>query len=399
VTFSRLDQWVILSNNGTDLKTVNARPVGGSQVPFIFSTPILTGGTYDVKVAQVSSGASCVVSNGSGKATANVTSVEVTCGISTITATAVGATVQGLKGTLVLQDGGRSKLTVSGDGAVTFPTKVASGDAYAVSVEAQPAGQTCVVTSGAGVIGGRLTQPLVSCTDNVTDPLVGTYEILGTQGPAYLTLFADGVYILASANNDAACGQNAGNGLEYGAYNYTRSTGAFAIVTGAVDTNGACGLWNNGPGANSSGVLQKTGIGPNAVLTLTVNGGPQVVMTPVPSMPGSIVGSFGPRTEQAFVVFSPSGDYVLVDTQGNAKSGWSADIDYGCYTGDGAASDTVTTDPTASCQLPWKAVLPSAKITRGLPKGGESVSYSLVDPNTIRARGTIDYSGSRIIPR
>ena len=399
VSFSRLDQWVILSNNGTDPKTVNARPGSGGQVPFTFSTLIPSGGTYDVKIVQVSSGAACVLTNGTGKATANVTDVTVTCGISTITPTSVGATVQGLKGTLVLQDGRRSKLTVSSDGTVTFPAKVESGDAYAVSVEAQPAGQTCVLTNGTGVVGDHGTQPQVICTDNVSDPIAGTYEIQGASGPAYLTLFADGVYILASASNDAACGQNAGNGVEYGVYNYSSITGAFTIVTAAADTNGSCGLWNMGPGANSSGVLQATGMGPKRVLTLTVSGGPQVVMTPVASVQGSIVGSFGPRTEQAFVVFSPGGEYLRADTQGNVTSGWSAGIVYGCYAADAAASNTVTTDPTASCLLPGKAVLPSSKTGRGVSHGHEPVSYSLADPNTIHAQGTSAYSGSRIIPR
>jgi hypothetical protein len=399
VTFSRLDQWVILSNNGTDLKTVAPRPVGGGQVPFTFSTLIPPGGAYDVRIVQVSSGAACLLTNGTGIATANVSDVAVTCGISTIKPTSIGATVEGLKGTLVLQDGSRGKLTVNGDGTVTFPTKLASGDAYAVSVEAQPAGQTCVVTGGAGVVGDREAQPLVSCTDNVTDPISGTYEIQGAPGPAYLTLFADGVYILASASNDAACGHNAGNGVEYGVYNYRSSTGAFTIVTAATDTNGSCGLWNMGPGADSSGVLQATGMGPNRIMTLTISGGPQVVMVPVASVPGSIVGSFAPRTEQSFVVFSPSGEYLLADTQGHATPDWSAGIEYGCYTADAAESKTVTTDPTASCLLPGKAVMPRAKISRGLSNWREPVSYSLVDSNMIRARGASAYSGSRIIPR
>ena len=65
----------------------------------------------------------------------------------------IGGTVTGLTGTgLVLKDNGADNLTVSKSGAFTFPTSVASGAAYAVTVASQPTNpvQSCAVTGGSG---------------------------------------------------------------------------------------------------------------------------------------------------------------------------------------------------------------------------------------------------------
>jgi hypothetical protein len=64
-----------LQNNGGNNLPVSAN--GG----FTFTTPIASGGTYNVTViTQPSSPAqTCVVTNGSGTANANVTAVQVAC--------------------------------------------------------------------------------------------------------------------------------------------------------------------------------------------------------------------------------------------------------------------------------------------------------------------------------
>ena len=54
---------------------------------------------------------------------------------------------------MVLQDNGGDNLTVSANGPFTFATKLATGAAYAVTVQTNPAGQTCTVASGSGTIG------------------------------------------------------------------------------------------------------------------------------------------------------------------------------------------------------------------------------------------------------
>ena len=52
----------------------------------------------------------------------------------------IGGIVSGLSGTVVLQDNGGDDLTVSGDGAFQFATKLPSGAAYSVTVKTAPSG-------------------------------------------------------------------------------------------------------------------------------------------------------------------------------------------------------------------------------------------------------------------
>ena len=66
---------------------------------------------------------------------------------------AIGGTVSGLSGAVVLQDGGGDDLTVSGNGAFQFATKLPSGAAYSVSVKTAPSGESCVVSNGSGTVG------------------------------------------------------------------------------------------------------------------------------------------------------------------------------------------------------------------------------------------------------
>ena len=65
----------------------------------------------------------------------------------------VGGTVSGLGAgqSVVLRNSGGDDLTVSANGAFTFPMWIAHNTAYAVTVLGQPTGQTCSVTNGSGL--------------------------------------------------------------------------------------------------------------------------------------------------------------------------------------------------------------------------------------------------------
>jgi len=80
------------------------------------------------------------------------------------------ATVSGLAGAgLVLRDNGGDDLAAAADGAIVFPTKIASGATYSVTVFTQPTSpaQTCEVTHGSGTMGSSdVTNVAVSCTLN-----------------------------------------------------------------------------------------------------------------------------------------------------------------------------------------------------------------------------------------
>jgi len=78
----------------------------------------------------------------------------------------VGGTVTGLTGTgLTLENNGEA-LPITMNGPFTFPTPVAEGAGYAVSITSDPAGQQCTLSNGSGTIqGAPVTNVAVACTD------------------------------------------------------------------------------------------------------------------------------------------------------------------------------------------------------------------------------------------
>ncbi len=135
---------VVLSDNGTDSLTVSANGA------FSFARPIIQGGSYAVTVSTQPTGQVCAIANPSQQnVLATVTTVEVTCAPLTYT---VAGRLTGLKSgnQLVLLNNGGDALTLSADGAFIFASKISYGGDYAVTVGAQPTGQFCEVTHGAG---------------------------------------------------------------------------------------------------------------------------------------------------------------------------------------------------------------------------------------------------------
>jgi hypothetical protein len=150
---------LVLQDNGGDNLTITAS--GG----FTFPTALTAGSMYVVTVLTQPTNPvqSCIVTNGSGTATANVGNIVVTCSTATLT---IGGSVSGLDGTgLVLQNNGGDNLTISANGSFTFATLVASGATYAVTVLTQPSSptQTCTVTGGTGTATANVTNVQVVC--------------------------------------------------------------------------------------------------------------------------------------------------------------------------------------------------------------------------------------------
>jgi len=115
---------------------------------------------YAVTIATQPANQVCTLTNGSGTAAANVTNVQVSCAATTYS---VGGTVSGLIGSVQLQNGSEI-VTVPASGAFTFPTKLAIGATYSVSVSTQPSGHTCTVASGSGTIAAAsVSNVAVSC--------------------------------------------------------------------------------------------------------------------------------------------------------------------------------------------------------------------------------------------
>jgi sugar lactone lactonase YvrE len=199
---------LVLQDNGADNLPVSAN---GS---FAFATALAAGAPYSVSVkTQPSNPAEvCTVANGFGTVgSANISSVAVTCATVTYP---VGGSVSGLAGSgLVLLDNGGDPLAVTTSGAFTFPTALANGSAYAVTVRTQPTNptQVCAVTNGSGVIGsGPVSTVVVSCAAKTytvggsVSGLAGSGLILTNNGGDALPVSANGSFTFATTLNGGA---------------------------------------------------------------------------------------------------------------------------------------------------------------------------------------------------
>lgn len=150
-----------IQNNGGDNLPISA---DGS---FTFTSPIASGAIFAVTVLTQPDRPSqtCTVAGGAGTVgSGDVTSIAINC---TTNGYLIGGTINGLLGTVTLQNNGGDNLDITSNGTFAFATPVTSGATYAVTVLTQPAtpSQTCVVTEGSGsVTNTDVTTVVVTCT-------------------------------------------------------------------------------------------------------------------------------------------------------------------------------------------------------------------------------------------
>jgi hypothetical protein len=194
----------VSQNNSGDNLTITAN---GN---FTFNTAVSAGGAYSVGVfTQPSNPAqSCAVMNGSGTATASVTSVQVNCTTVVGTTYIIGGTVSGLSGSgLTLQDNGGDNLSIAASGFFTFATPIAGGSSYLVTVKTQPSNPTqmCSVSNASGTANANVSNVTVTCS-TTTYTIGGTLSgltsgkvVLEDNGGDNLSLSANGTFNFATA--------------------------------------------------------------------------------------------------------------------------------------------------------------------------------------------------------
>jgi hypothetical protein len=345
----------------------------------------------------------CTVTNGSGNnLTADITNVAVAC---TTTVYNVSGTVSGLTGTLglsVTTSGGLPAQAITLQPSATsfaLPTTLSSGVAFRVSVATQPAGQTCLVTRGIGVMASSNVSGIaVTCAGNLTSPLVGTYAITLADAYAVIAFSADGTYTLVVRGIDDGCISNNNlpySGIEYGTYTWNSTTGLFRVLNAPLDTTGRCGFFD----PRSTDVLGDTLTKSGNTLTFVSNNPSDphtVTFTAVPSVTNTLVGSFTPFNGVA-LTFLNDGTFITASTQdrptGVVDTGTQAGIEHGCYTSTG--SDYML-DFSGACLPTGRAALDNSG-NNGLALNGQARTGSFTVVGDTLTTATPALTASRIV--
>jgi 6-phosphogluconolactonase (cycloisomerase 2 family) len=325
---------LVLQDNGGDNLAITGNGA------FTFATKVDSGGAYSVTVMTQPSGQTCTVTNGSGTASADVTSVAVTCTNSGSGVT-VGGTVSGLTGTgLVLQDNGADNLSISVNGAFTFATALASGKAYAVTVLTQPTGQTCAVVNGTGTTGSaNITNVAVNCgggsasvgkfayVANNGDGTISAYTIVATTGALQSAAgpIADGTApaAVSLAPNGKWAYSASDNGLHIYAFAINQTTGALSAIGSPVSTGFTTGMAFPDIAVDAASAhlyIASAGDGKVAGFAIDQSTGALTPLagSPYPAGAGA----------SAIPAFSPNGKYLYVmDSTANAVSGYTIGSD------------------------------------------------------------------------
>ncbi|MBM9578744.1 hypothetical protein JWG45_16485 [Leptospira sp. 201903070] len=144
----------------------------------------------------------CSVANGTGLIVSrDVSDVRVVCSSSSYT---IGGSVTGLNGTgLKLRNNGGDEISVSGSTFV-FPTSLADGSTYTVTVSSQPNSplQFCSVSFGSGTVaGGNVSSPSISCVNQYSlggtvTGLSGSVGLRNSVNSDILTVNANGSFTM-----------------------------------------------------------------------------------------------------------------------------------------------------------------------------------------------------------
>ena len=230
-------QTVTLVNNATNATVISAN---GS---FTFSTPVTEGTGYFVTVQTQPSNQTCTVAHGRGiMGGADVTNVRVTCATNAYT---VGGAVSGLGSgqTVTLQNNDTNSTLISANGSFSFSTPIAEGSEYYVTIQTQPADQTCSVVRGAGTMGAsNVTNVTVTCSTNY-HTVGGTVSGLAT-GERVTLLNNDINATPITSNSSFTFSTPVAEGSAYVVTIKTQPTEQTCTVTNGTGTMGASNVTN-----------------------------------------------------------------------------------------------------------------------------------------------------------
>jgi uncharacterized repeat protein (TIGR03803 family) len=234
---------------------------------------------------------------------------------------AVGGTVSGLNAaTVTLLNNGTDALTVSANGTFKFASNVASGSAYAVTVQSHTPGVACAVSNGSGTVGSSaVTGVTVSCGVGTLTTLY-TFDGSGTSVDAQ---YSTAGLVMDSAGNFYGTSQGGGDffngtvfkitpaGVLTRLYSFTGgSDGANPNASLAIDSNGMLygTTYSGGILSPSSPVAPCYDTGCGTVFKISTSGTGFAVLHSFGTNAGGSVDTTDGRSPQASLILDGAGN-------------------------------------------------------------------------------------------
>ncbi len=205
----------------------------------------------------ISSGGSILSSLGAATSTGNAPEGIAVTPPGTVT---IGGTVSGLTGAgLVLRNnGGDDEAVAANATGFTFNTAIAAGAAYAVTVQTQPAGQTCTVQNATATANTNVTNVAVSCQDTSVPAVTGPLSSMG----GHTCAIKDDLTVACWGDNSNYA---LGDGTAIDRSFPVTVTGLVDVVEVSVGTTHSCARKSDGTvwcwGANDFGQIGVSGSG------------------------------------------------------------------------------------------------------------------------------------------
>ena len=241
----------IQNNGGTPIAITG----GGSGSDAFQFTALYDGSSYNISVLISPILKTCTAGSNTGTISGNsITNVAITC--STVTLYSVGGSINGLNGTLVIQNNGGDNLTISANGGFTFSTPLPATSSYVITVLTQPVAplQTCTVANNSGIISAsNITNVSITCVTktysvggSISGLATGEQLILTNNGGGFIAIVGTGaateLFVFATQND----------GSTYNVLTYSSPAGKTCtasmntgIVSGANVTNVAVSCITN----------------------------------------------------------------------------------------------------------------------------------------------------------
>jgi hypothetical protein len=218
---------------------------------------------------------------------------------------AVGGTMSGLQGVVVLRNNGGDDVTVSANGAFQFATTEADGAAFAITVSTQPTSpaQTCSVANGSGAVAGADARgATVTCTTN-------TYFINPQINGLLEGLPIGGGLVLQDNGTDDTTIYNPGGGVTafYNAFQTQLPSGATYRVTVKMQPSGETCSVSNGSGTVGASVVN------------------DIVVTCVPNAPTPCISTYASYVNTWLPVLRTNGTVVTHASNVTVDETWAGD--------------------------------------------------------------------------